>query len=69
MTTELEARYDLTGRWLGVAFVGFDRAADVLDPVARGRDAWALYPMNLGRMNRHKTTNETTHEMTKGGTL
>lgn len=41
VTTELEARYDIDGRWFGVAFAGVGRAADSLGELDDVDSHWA----------------------------
>lgn len=39
--TEVEARYQIDGRWFGVAFGGVGRAADAFDELDTATDRWA----------------------------
>ena len=39
--TEVEARYDIDGRWFGVAFAGVGRAADSIGELDSARSRWA----------------------------
>jgi len=41
VATELEVRYDIDGRWFGVAFGGVSRAMDSLDDFGSAPDRWA----------------------------
>jgi hypothetical protein len=41
VATELEARYDIDGRWFGVAFGGVGRAMDSLHDIGSAPDRWA----------------------------
>ena len=39
--TEVETRYDIDGRWFGVAFAGVGRAADSIDELDSAESRWA----------------------------
>jgi len=41
LTTEVETRYDIDGRWFGVAFAGVGRVADSYDELGSADSRWA----------------------------
>ena len=41
LASEVEARYDIDGRWFAVAFAGVGRAADSFDDLSGAESRWA----------------------------